>query len=119
VYDPADAIPGAANYMRASGATGDYRRALFAYNHSAAYGVEVLRWADRYRAATPAITPPAVGGAVQVPFAGRWLERVPGTSVECDARIVADVQYLLRRFGLSATACFSRSRVHEVTGEHP
>jgi hypothetical protein len=119
VYDPADAIPGAANYLRASGAPGDYRRALFAYNHSAAYGVEVLRWADRYRAAAQLETGPTDGASVQVPFAGRWLARVPGTSVECDARIVRDVEYLLERFGLLASSCFSRSSVHEVTGEHP
>ena len=119
VYDPADAIPGAANYLRASGAPGDYRRALFAYNHSAAYGIEVLRWADRYRAAAHAIITPIGGGSVRVPYAGRWLAPVPGTSVECDARIVRDVQYLLRAFKLTATSCFSRSSVHAVAGEHP
>jgi hypothetical protein len=119
VYDPADAIPGAANYLRASGAPADYRRALFAYNHSAAYGVEVLRWADRYRAAARIVATPQSGGSVLVPFVGRWLARVPGTSVECDARIVRDVEYLLRRFGLIATSCFSTSRVHKTLGEHP
>jgi hypothetical protein len=119
VYDPADAIPAAANYLRASGAPGDYRRALFAYNHSSAYGVEVLRWADRYRAAAQLVTGRPGGDVVQVPFAGRWLARVPRTSVDCDARIVRDVQYLLDRFGLIATSCFSRSSVHAVAGEHP
>jgi hypothetical protein len=118
VYDPADAIPAAASYLRASGAPGDYRRALFAYNHSAAYGVEVLRWADRYRAAAQAVTAPG-GGSVQVPLVGRWLSHVPGTSVECDARIVRDVQYLLHAFRLTATSCFSRSAVHATGGEHP
>ena len=34
VHDPHDAILGAANYLRASGAPGDLRRALFAYNHA-------------------------------------------------------------------------------------
>jgi soluble lytic murein transglycosylase-like protein len=34
-WDPADAIYTAANYLRASGAPGDYRRAIFAYNHGA------------------------------------------------------------------------------------
>jgi soluble lytic murein transglycosylase-like protein len=34
-YDPADAIPAAARYLRASGAPQDYRAALFAYNHAA------------------------------------------------------------------------------------
>ena len=35
VYDPADAIPAAGGYLRAAGAPGDYRAALFAYNHAA------------------------------------------------------------------------------------
>ena len=42
---PADAIFSAANYLRASGAPGDYRRAIFAYNHAGWYVAEVERWA--------------------------------------------------------------------------
>jgi membrane-bound lytic murein transglycosylase B len=41
-YDPADAIPAAARYLRASGAPQDYRAALFAYNHADWYVAEVL-----------------------------------------------------------------------------
>jgi membrane-bound lytic murein transglycosylase B len=37
VHDPHDAIMGAANYLRASGAPDDYSRSLFAYNHSSSY----------------------------------------------------------------------------------
>lgn len=37
VRDPRDAIMGAANYLRASGAPGDHRGALYAYNPSWAY----------------------------------------------------------------------------------
>ena len=46
IQDPHDAILGAANYLRASGAPGDYRRALFAYNHSRAYVDAVLLHAN-------------------------------------------------------------------------
>jgi hypothetical protein len=42
VYDPRDAIPGAANYLKASGAPGDLHRAIFTYNHSEAYVQQVL-----------------------------------------------------------------------------
>ena len=42
IDDPRDAILGAANYLHASGAPRDYRRALFAYNHSPAYVDAVL-----------------------------------------------------------------------------
>jgi membrane-bound lytic murein transglycosylase B len=49
VDDPHDAIMGAANYLRASGAPRDYRRALFAYNNSRLYVDAVLRYARRMR----------------------------------------------------------------------
>ncbi|MEW1840641.1 transglycosylase SLT domain-containing protein [Nonomuraea angiospora] len=42
VQDPRDAVMGAANYLRASGAPRDYRRALHAYNHSNAYVNAIL-----------------------------------------------------------------------------
>ena len=45
VHDPHDAILGAANYLRASGAPTDNRRALFAYNHSTLYVDGVLAYA--------------------------------------------------------------------------
>ncbi len=49
VDDPRDAILGAANFLRANGAPGDLRRALFAYNHSDRYVGAVLLLADRLR----------------------------------------------------------------------
>ena len=45
IHDPRDAILGAANYLRASGAPGDLRRALYAYNHSNLYVDAVLAYA--------------------------------------------------------------------------
>jgi membrane-bound lytic murein transglycosylase B len=45
VRDPHDAILGAANYLRASGAPSDYGRALYAYNPSQLYVTAVLRYA--------------------------------------------------------------------------
>jgi hypothetical protein len=47
-WDPADAIFGAANYLRASGAPGNYAAAILAYNHANWYLAEVESWADRY-----------------------------------------------------------------------
>jgi membrane-bound lytic murein transglycosylase B len=49
VHDPQDAILGAANYLRASGAPGDYRRALYAYNPASSYVEAVLRYAERMK----------------------------------------------------------------------
>ena len=44
VHNDRDAIMGAANYLRASGAPRDLRRALYAYNHSHAYVDSILRY---------------------------------------------------------------------------
>ena len=49
IRDPHDAIMGAANYLRASGAPRNYRRALYAYNNSELYVDAVLRYARRIR----------------------------------------------------------------------
>lgn len=49
VYDPADAIPSAARYLRANGAPADYARAIYRYNHAAWYVREVLALAASYR----------------------------------------------------------------------
>jgi len=45
VHSARDAILGAANYLHRSGAPGDERRALFAYNHSTLYVDAVLAYA--------------------------------------------------------------------------
>jgi hypothetical protein len=64
-WDPADAIYGAANYLRAAGAPDDYRAAIYAYNHAGWYVAEVEKWAARYRApAAAAETTLAEGEAV-------------------------------------------------------
>jgi hypothetical protein len=49
VNDPHDAILGAANYLHASGAPRNLRRALHAYNPSQSYVDAVLRYARRMR----------------------------------------------------------------------
>jgi soluble lytic murein transglycosylase-like protein len=49
VSDPHDAILGAANYLRHSGAPGNYPRALFAYNPAGDYVDAVLRFVRRIR----------------------------------------------------------------------
>src|SRR5213596_1372746 len=51
VWDPADAIAGAARLLRADGAPRDYRGALYAYNPDVGYVNAVLAQAGKYRAA--------------------------------------------------------------------
>jgi len=53
VHSAHDAILGAANYLRASGAPRDLRRALHAYNPSTAYVDAVLRYARRIGSSGP------------------------------------------------------------------
>lgn len=62
-WDPADAIFGAANYLRAAGAPGDYRAAIYAYNHAGWYVQEVESWAAKYSAPSPVSSEGADGGA--------------------------------------------------------
>lgn len=50
-YDPRDAIPAAANYLRVSGAQQEVERAIFAYNHASWYVQDVLERAEGYRGA--------------------------------------------------------------------
>lgn len=47
-YDPRDAIPGAARYLKHNGAPDRMRTAIFMYNHSNDYVNLVLSWAERY-----------------------------------------------------------------------
>ncbi|GAA2632066.1 lytic transglycosylase domain-containing protein [Actinomadura fulvescens] len=47
-YDPADAIPSAAKYLKHNGAPERTRTAVYMYNHSRDYVDLVLQWADRY-----------------------------------------------------------------------
>lgn len=52
IYNPAHAIPAAAHYLCDSGlADGDKRKALWAYNHSDEYRIDVLAAAARYASA--------------------------------------------------------------------
>jgi hypothetical protein len=54
VYDPVDAIPGAASYLKASGAPQDLHSAIFAYNRAEWYVQKVLALSRTYGAASDA-----------------------------------------------------------------
>ena len=47
-YDPEDAIPSAANYLRGSGVERDLHAAILAYDHAEWYYEEVISWARRF-----------------------------------------------------------------------
>ncbi len=48
VYDPADAVAGAAKYLLAHGVQTNVQGAIFAYNHLVSYVQAVLSWANTY-----------------------------------------------------------------------
>lgn len=119
-YDPADATFSAANYLRASGAPTDWRRALFTYNHSHEYVQTVLDRARRLRisggtsCAAPSIssaTSKIVGGGRIVPIPG-----FPGESI--DERLLPDLAYLVATFRIQITDGYASSG-HDPDGEHP
>lgn len=116
VCDPRDAIPAAARYIVASGAPSDYHRAILAYNHAEWYYADVMSRAAEYRAI--AVAAPATGQQQVGPVAGQWLIVVPGTGAECDARIVAQVITILRRWHATLGDCYAPTG-HDPGGEHP
>ncbi|MET8157368.1 bifunctional lytic transglycosylase/C40 family peptidase [Sphaerisporangium sp. NPDC005289] len=69
VYNPADAILGAAKMLKRNGAPGDLKRALFVYNHAMWYVEQVLEIARRY----------ATSGTLDLP---------PEADPDCDPPIV-------------------------------
>jgi hypothetical protein len=79
-WSPADAIISAANYLHASGAPGDYRRALLAYNAANWYVAEVQRWAARYRGSAAAAAT-AIGGDVEAAGVEGWFAGTSPTPV--------------------------------------
>jgi cell wall-associated NlpC family hydrolase len=65
VYDPTDAIPSAANYLRHLGLPAHPATAIYGYNHSHTYLTTVLSWARTYTATAPSTSatchpPPSV-----------------------------------------------------------
>lgn len=70
VYDPADAIPAAARYLAAHGASSGIQGAVFAYNHSQQYVQQVMSWSARYSSGGGAQASAASSTACQQAGAG-------------------------------------------------
>ena len=63
VYDPADAIAGAARYLLEHGVLDNVSGAIFAYNHLEAYVQAVLQWAGNYAAGGYSVSPVTLDSA--------------------------------------------------------
>ena len=128
----ADAIFAAANYLHASGAPGDWRRALFAYNHAGWYVDKVLRTAEQLTGtagtlnadSTPtdgcmAISKPALTGSVQRVVGGGRIVAIPGQPGELiDGRILPDLLWIIQTFHAHVTDGYAPTG-HAADGEHP
>jgi Transglycosylase SLT domain len=110
VWNPADAIAGAARLLRANGAPRNYERAIFAYNHAAWYVREVLEIAESYRAVAsmsaplpdPAASVREVLGNPRIQLTGA--QRVDLASGLIDARVAALLAWAGRTHSLIVTA---------------
>ena len=81
VYEEADAVYSAANYLHRSGAPGDWPGAIFTYNHSSAYVQQVLSLAAGYY--TQGLTAQGSASSPTTTSSGAADDREP---VRCPAR---------------------------------
>jgi len=65
VYQPADAIAGAARYLLAHGVLTNVTQAIFAYNHLESYVQAVLNWAGLYASGGYTVSQPTQASAPQ------------------------------------------------------
>lgn len=109
-YDPEDAIFAAANYLTASGAPGDWYRAIFAYNHADWYVADVLAGAECFGRLGNAIagafdlTPKLQVLSCKPPK--KWRKRLPAEYL--NAFESAAARYGLGRRGVWALAAVAR-----------
>jgi hypothetical protein len=125
-YDPADAIPAAARYLVASGAPGDYRTAIFAYNHAVWYVNEVLAKADQYRSASPlpsggtgdvpppSVTVPEILDNQRITLTP--IQRSDVRSGELDPRLLAVMALIGEHHSLVVTALKSDHPIYTAEG---
>lgn len=132
--DPWDAIFAAARYLAASGAPGDWQKAIFAYNHAQWYVDKVERAAERFAGAGagsadlsgPICATGIPGGAVLDRsvrlFSPRAFKALParfwvggGAPQAVDARLWPNAVWLLESFDLRVTA--AREPGHETHGD--
>jgi hypothetical protein len=126
-WNPADAIFGAANYLRSSGAPGDLQRAIYAYNHSGYYVHQVTTLMEQYRREASA-TPPGggvdLGDGVALAHAVLSNPRIelPADAVldvrsgRVDPRLLAALLALSERFTLGGVGPFVAGHSKYVAG---
>ena len=143
-YNPAEAIHGAANYLRASGAPRDWYRAIFAYNHADWYVRDMLAHARRYGDAATSGTDAGLGsefaddGAPTPDTDGNCASRSSSRSARSsesggggrfvavpafpgeriDRRLLANIAFLKAHYKIHLADGYAMSG-HAIDGEHP
>ena len=114
VYVPVDAIFGMANYLARVGRAG--RLASGALRVQPQRGVRRRR--HRVEGPLPARPRPRSPLTTQ-PVGAGWLQPLPSVPGDrCDSRIVADVEAIVRVYGVTISDCYGGAP-HTVNGEHP
>jgi peptidoglycan DL-endopeptidase CwlO len=90
VYDPADAIAGAAKYLLEHGVLDNVDQAIFAYNHLQSYVQAVLYWANLYASGGYAVGPAALDSAPQC---------LPGVTLTSDTAAATAISYAEQQLG--------------------
>ncbi len=90
VYEPADAIAGAAKYLLEHGVIANPSNAIFAYNHLESYVQSVLGWASTYSKGGFTVSPVTVDDAPSC---------VPGVGVASSAAATTAIAYAEAQLG--------------------
>jgi cell wall-associated NlpC family hydrolase len=90
VYDPADAIAGAAKYLLEHGVLDNVDQAIFAYNHLQSYVQAVLYWANLYAAGGYTVSPATLDSTPQC---------LPGVTLTSDTAAATAISYAEQQLG--------------------
>jgi len=93
VYEPADAIAGAAKYLLADGVLDNVAQAVFAYNHLQSYVQAVLYWASVYASGGYSVSQVSPASAPQC------LVAASETSQTTNAVVLAAIAYAEQQLG--------------------
>ena len=102
VYDPADAIAGAAKYLLAHGVQNSIPAAIFAYNHLDSYVQAVLGWASTYASGGFTVSAVSPNGAAAAGSGGGSSCTGTGTLdalVTSNAAVAAAIQFAQQQLG--------------------
>ncbi|MCW2920490.1 MAG: hypothetical protein JWL76_364 [Thermoleophilia bacterium] len=118
VYDPADAVLAAANYLKAAGAPGDYDRAIFAYNHAQWYVTKIQRIAEGYR---QLISSPPIGATPWQVLASPRITLSPAQRSDVatgrvDARVLALLAWSAQRHTIYVSSLRSDHGTYTTSG---